>query len=475
MWIRALAVLYFFDKWLFSEWTSIGDLHWIFAEQKAPKVRLHYQPYFRGEPQRMKNIFLLLVLAALILAGCASPSPGTVEPVLTSTQPNTPASGGTGETNPDTPVAMEATATLQPATQTQEPAQPTMTQAPQEIPGWLAYTGNDGNIWMVERISGDRLQVTNDAVPFKPGEPPPENEVSYCCAQWSSDGSLLAYRRDVGTAMESGYQYLIELWVYTPETKESSMLIQGENIPGFSWKPGSHLISYALPIPTEYFLNRSSGLATGIWGVEADSGDTSQLVAPERDYALANPKWSPDGRFMSFEEVFAMEGRGYFAYYDFENQKYTSWEESIGLYDWSPDGETIAYDRLVYTPTGDERIWLRDRQGGDERQLSPETLPGLAFHPLFSPAGDQLAFLDRLGGPETDAVSLYIVDLPDGEPRDLGTFDQVYELSWSPDGSHLALSTGSYESAQVLEVEVSGGTSRVLAEGKQPSWRPQGS
>ena len=170
-----------------------------------------------------------------------------------------------------------------------------------------------------------------------------------------------------------------------------------------------------------------------------------------------------------------MEGRGYFAYYDFENQKYTSWEESIGLYDWSPDGETIAYDRLVYTPTGDERIWLRDRQGGDERQLSPETLPGLAFHPLFSPAGDQLAFLDRLGGPETDAVSLYIVDLPDGEPRDLGTFDQVYELSWSPDGSHLALSTGSYESAQVVEVEVSGGTSRVLAEGKQPSWRPQGS
>lgn len=419
----------------------------------------------------MKGFMIVILLVTLILAGCASPSLGTVEPVLTSTQPLPPTFGGTGETNTNTPLAMGTT--VQPATQTQEPVQSTVTPTPQESPGWLAYIGNDGNIWMVEQVSGENQPVTDDAAPFMPGENPPENEVSYCCAQWSSDGSLLAYRRDVGIAIESGYQYLIELWVYNPETKESRMMLQAEHIPGFSWKPGSHSISYAKPIPTEYFLNRSSGLATGIWAVDTDTRDITQLVSPERDFALANPKWSPDGRFMSFEEIFAMEGRGFFAYYDFENQEYTSWEEAIGMYDWSPDGETIAYDRLVYTPAGDERIWLRDRQNGEERQLSPETLPGLAFHPIFSPTGDQIAFLDRIGGPETDAVSLYVVDLPDGELHDLGTFDQVYELSWSPDESHLALSTGSYESAQVVEVRVTDGTSQVLAEGKQPAWRPQ--
>lgn len=421
----------------------------------------------------MKGFMIGILLAAFILAGCASPSPRTVEPELTSTQPNTPSSAVTGETNTDTPIAMEATTTIQPATQTQEPSPPTETPTPQEVPGWLAYIGNDGNIWMVERVSGEKQQVTDDAVPFLPGEPPPEKEVSYCCTQWSSDSSLLAYRRDAGTAIESGYQYLIELWVYAPETQESHMLMQGENLPGFSWKPESHLITYALPIPTEYFLNRSSGLATGIWLVDADAGDTSQLVSPERDFSLANPIWSPDGRFLSFEEVLAMEGRGNFAYYDFANQEYISWEEAIGQYDWSPDGETIAYDRLNYTPVGDERIWLRDRQNVNERQISPDSQPGYAFRPKFSPKGDQLAYLAKLNGPETDPVTLFVVDLPDGEPGDLGTFDQVYQISWSPDGAFLALSTGPYESAQVVEVTVADGTRRVLAEGREPVWRPE--
>jgi Tol biopolymer transport system component len=420
----------------------------------------------------MQRFIIFLLLATLILAGCSPANPGTSQTGNTETQALSPTAQSGVPTATNAPAATDVPAT-QPATQTQEPAQPTEAAAPQDNQSQIVYTGTDGNIWVLDPVSGEGQQITQDAVPFLPGQPPPEEQISYCCAQWSSDGSLLAYRRDAGTAIESGYQYLIELWVYAPEGQDSRMLVQAENIPGFAWKPMSHLISYALPIPTEYFMNRSQQpqLATGLWAVEADTGNTYQLVAPERGLALVNPQWSPDGRFLSFDEVTAMEGRGYFAYYDFEKQEYQSWEEAIGQYDWSPDSETITYDELTYIATGGERIWTRDRQSGEERPLSPDYQPGYAFHPRFSPQGDQLAYLARLGGPETEPVTLFVVNVQGGEPRNLGEFEQTYELTWSPDGTRLALSSGPYEHPQVVEVQVADGTSTVLAEGREPAWR----
>ncbi|MEJ2305887.1 MAG: hypothetical protein P8Y14_30565 [Anaerolineales bacterium] len=421
----------------------------------------------------MQRFIVFLLLATLILAGCSPASPGTSEPGNTATQALSPTTGSGGPMATDTPVVTDVPAATEPTSQTEEPAQPTEATAPQENQGWIAYTGAGGNIWMLDTASGENQQITRDAAPFQPGQPAPEKQISYCCARWSSDGSLLAYRRDAGTAIESGYQYVIELWVYALESQESRMLVQAENIPGFAWKPMSHLISYALPIPTEYFMNRSQQpqLATGLWAVEANTGDTYQLVAPERGFALVNPQWSPDGRFLSFDEVTAMEGRGDFAYYDFEKQEYQSWKEAIGQYDWSPSSATIAYDGLTYTAIGGERIWLRNRQSGEKRALSPDYQPGYAFRPVFSPQGDQLAYLARLGGPETEPVTLFVIGVQGGEPRNLGVFQQTYELVWSPDGNHLALSSGPYEDPQVVEINVVDGTSTVLAEGREPSWR----
>ncbi|HZD55657.1 MAG TPA: hypothetical protein VE136_02960 [Anaerolineales bacterium] len=422
----------------------------------------------------MQRFMIFLLLVTLAVAGCRPATRATSQPGETATQvlALTAENGETASTG--APVATEVPAASQPLTQTEQPGQPSETAGPEEIQAWIAYTSTDGNIWMLDTVSGEDQQITRDAARFQPGQAAPEKQISYCCAQWSSDGGLLAYRREVGTAIASGYQYVFELWVYAPESSESRMLYQAENIPGFAWKPHTHLISYALPIPTEYFLNRSPQpqLATGLWAVEADTGDTIQLVAPQRGLALVNPQWSPDGGFLSFDEVVGMEGRGYFAYYDFERQEYQSWEEAIGQYDWSPSRATIAFDGLTYTATGGERIWLRDRRGDEERPLSPDYQPGYAFRPWFSPQGDQLAYLARLGGPETEPVTLFLINVLGGEPRKLGVFEQAYEFSWSPDGSHLALSSGPYENPRVVQVKVEDGTSTVLAQGREPAWRP---
>lgn len=420
----------------------------------------------------MTRLMIILSLAVVALAAC---SPGGSQATPTppvDTQADAPTVQAGEPAASDTPAASPAVTASPLAT----PAEAGTTEAATapEGAGWIAFTGPDGNLALIDPDGGERRQITEDAVDFGGGQTAPERVVTYCCAQWSSDGSLLAYRRDVGTAVASGYEYVSELWAYGADSGEARLLLEHDDgSPGFAWKPGSHVIAYARSIPTEYFLDQNSQLAPGIWALEADTGETYELVAPERGFALVRPQWSPDGRFISFDEVFAMEGSGYFAYYDFETQEYVSWERAIGQYDWSPAGEAIAYDTLTYVATGDERIWLRDRQDGEERPLSPDYGTGYAFRPRFSPEGERLAYLAAMDGPESNRVSVFVVDLPDGEPRELDTFTQVYELAWTPDGAYLVLSSGPFEAPQVVVVSVSDGDSAMLASGRDATWQPR--
>lgn len=417
----------------------------------------------------MSRLTILLLLAVMALAACSpAGSPATQAP-----QAETPLASPSVPPASDTPTAVVSATVTASASPSAPTPRPTDTTAPPKGPGWIAFIGTDGNLALVDPAGEERRPITEDAVSFQGGQPSPERLISYCCAQWSSDGSLLAFSREVGTAVSSGYQYISELWVYAAASAEARLLLEvDESIAGFAWQPDSHRIAYGRSIPTEYFLDQESQLAPGIWALEADTGETYELVAPQRGLALVRPQWSPDGRFLSFDEIFAMEGRGYFAYYDFESQAYISWEELIGQYDWSPDGTSIAYDTLTYVATGEERIWMRERQGGEVRPLSPDYGPGYAFRPRFSPQGDRLAYLANLGGPESNRVSLFVIDLPDGEPREVGVFTQVEQFSWSPDGAYLVLSSGPFEAPQVIVVSASDGATDVLVAGRNLAWQP---
>jgi Tol biopolymer transport system component len=156
---------------------------------------------------------------------------------------------------------------------------------------------------------------------------------------------------------------------------------------------------------------------------------------------------------------------GMFAYYDLGNQEYVAWDESVGSASWSPDGSLLTYDRWYYTATGDERLYLRPRQG-DEQLLGPDYEgPAFASQPVFSPAGDQIAYLARLEGPMTDFATIMVLDLAGGEPKSLGQFEDVWEFSWVPDGSHLVFSFGLYPSRHIIALNISDGTQTMLAAG----------
>ena len=420
----------------------------------------------------MIRVSLTLLFVLGLLASCAAPVPQIAQPSPIVTQGLVPDATSSPIRNTPlppsspTPTGWAPTATVE----------PTLTPTPtsEAPPGWIAYTGVDENIWLINAATGEKRQVTQDAMPNKPGVE--KETITYCCAQWSSDGRLLAYQRELGTPISSGYHYLDGLWVYDVISGAARQVLENQDVVGYTWKPLTHLIAYALPVAQGYFTKQRGQLsakdALGIWALNIDEGDPFELVQPQRGFSLVNPKWSKDGRFLAFDEVLGMEGRGQFAHYDFEAKEYVAWDRVIGSYDWAPDSRQIAYDELAYVPSGTERIWLSDRLGKGEQAFSPQYNKGYAFNPVFSPQGDKLAYLAALNGPESNQYTLFVQPLETGEPRSLGVFEQAGDLAWSPDGKQLTLFGGPYEERQVQVVTIANGSVMTLAKGNQPAWQP---
>ena len=409
-------------------------------------------------PNKFRWIMPLCVILLAVMA-CGQVSVGVITPTAANAPGETPAARilvPTSVSTTPTPVS-SPTSDWDPAAATAVPEA--------SIPA-LTYLGPDSNVWVLEAGSETPRQVTFDANLGDEGA-----TVEYINPSLSSDGTLLAYYMDVGTPSANGHDYTYGVWVVNLITGEQRQIMDGR-FAGMAWKPGTHLLAYGHPVEMDYSNPRGesdTAQAMGIHAIDLDSGETHYLVAPERGYDLASPNWSPDGRFLAFSEDITMEGSGLFAYYDLENQEYVAWDESVGLASWSPDGSLLTYDRIIYVATGEERLYLRPRQG-DEQLLGPDyDGPAFAQQPVFSPVGDQIAYIAKLDGPMTDMATIMVLDLAGGEPKSLGQFEDVWELAWVPDGSHVVFSFGPYKSRQIVAINISDGSQTVLAAGSQPA------
>lgn len=412
----------------------------------------------------MRTKLAILIAILFLLAACAPAvlSPPTSIPEDTALPHNPPPPATASPTAPTVEIATPEAA----QSATSEPQDP----EPALSSGWIVYTGVDSNIWMIDRVTGEQRQVTQDASSSQPDAV----QTTYCCAQWSSDGRLLAFRRDVGIPIAGGLDYRSGLAIYDFETGETRVLFEDLYVVGFDWRPGTYEITFAPPIDDRYFLANppAPDFANGLWAVNALTGETAELVPPQRGYSLVRPQWSPDGRYLAFEEVFAMEGRGWFVVYGLDSGEYFAWDRTIGSYAFSSDGERLAYDDLTYVANGEERVYLNDPRGQAQEMVSPDYESGYAFGPAFSPSGTSLAYFANIGGPDNLVYTLNVQDLPAEEVRILGQFPEAWGLEWSPDGERLIFEAGPYDDRQVIEVPVDGGPALVLAGGREPEWQP---
>ncbi|MBW6472266.1 MAG: hypothetical protein K0B14_03995 [Anaerolineaceae bacterium] len=338
---------------------------------------------------------------------------------------------------------------------------------------WIAFEDENMNIAMVNPVTGEIKQVTTNGssvIDTVVGA----QTIQFSRPAWSSDGELLAFKQELLTMEPERLDTVMNIWVYDPTTQTSWMILEDVMLSGFSWRPGSHTISYTVHVEPGYFTARGvvdASLAHGIMLVDIASGEISELVAPQ-DFSLVQPKWSPDGSIVGFDKVHLMEGRGNFAWYDFTNNTYHSWEKAVGGYDWSPAGN-LAYDYLTYIPSGEERIMLNDRMNTAEELFSSAVQEGsFAFAPRFSPSGAQLAYV--VGNGPIDEVfgyQLMLQAIDSSDAQMLLEGEQIETYAWSGDGSFLAASLGFYGSADIVVIDVLNGTVTEVAQGWNPVWQ----
>lgn len=363
---------------------------------------------------------------------------------------------------------IEPTATIEGPKTIEETATPEIS-----LPSWIAYIGLDGNVQLLDVNSGEQIAVTDNgrsAMDF----PQPEHYFLYSDPAWSSDGTLLAYKQTENTQLSDRQDYEYSYIVYDLSSAEKRVLLSGKDLSGFAWKPGSHLLTYSLITDPSYFSSRlevNSDVAKGIMAVDADTMEVSQLVKPQ-DYSLIRPKWSPDGRFISFDEILYMEGRGNFAYYDFEDQEYIRWERPVGYYDWSPDGEMIVYDDLTYVATGEERVYINDRYDEDEQLFSDTDSEYYASFPLFSPDGESVLYKETETAVENNIANLMIKNVDGSEMEDLLEDTSIYDIQWSPDGEYVVVMLGPNDDPTLILVNVYDYSTREIGKGSSPAWQP---
>lgn len=414
----------------------------------------------------MRSILIALIVLTALLAACA-PNP-TVLPTQASGYPaNEPtqlASTITPETGDGYPVSEP---TLASTPEAHEPASTPTTAVVVGTGYRLAYIGTDGNLYIQDSIGG-ASQETSDALGFTQANPNPDRTIAYRDPQWSSDGRMLAFIHETSSQVQDGYNYTWDLQVWDSSADEIRTLVAGQQFAGFAWRPGTYSIAYGVDIPIEYFISGSTTKISGLKAVDASTGQVTDLVKPENDRPLVNPEFSRDGSIVAFQEVIQMEGAGNFAYYEIPAGGYKSWEKPLGKVEILPDAKRILFDDMVYIATGQENVYLGSLDGaGEPQNITRAASPAFAHFPVLSPSGDEFAYIYSNGDLDSTQYEVLASSIDGTNLRSLGTWENPTSMTWTPDGKHVLISQGPYDSPEIYEIDAITGESRQIASGNQ--------
>jgi dipeptidyl aminopeptidase/acylaminoacyl peptidase len=198
--------------------------------------------------------------------------------------------------------------------------------------------------------------------------------------------------------------------------------------------------------------------------------------------AKFSPRWSPAGQRLAY--VLDLEGGERFdiCVYDFATGQH------INL---TPDTPDAIQPRYAWSPAsleGEARIaFASDRSGRFDTYVMPATggpaqpvlslpTPDRAVH--WSPDGRWLAVVSE--GPGQECMT-FIVPVEGGEPRPVADADgpiDARDVSWSPDSTRIAFSSGSRGFFDIGIYELETGQITWMTEGEgdkeQPTWSPDG-
>lgn len=174
-----------------------------------------------------------------------------------------------------------------------------------------------------------------------------------------------------------------------------------------------------------------------------------------------SPAWSPDGRWIAFMRhdvnrtsvviVPAIGGS--------EQEIYTLatnhvWE--YGGLTWTSDGSALVFPQQANAQAPSVLVELNIKGRTIRTLTNPPGGWDGDWTPQFSPDGTRLAFVR---GSEGSVYDIYILTLPNGEPRRITTDGRLIDgLTWSADGSSIIYASNRSGSISLWRVSVRGGT-----------------
>jgi len=281
---------------------------------------------------------------------------------------------------------------------------------------WVAYTVRETNwdenayeteIWLADTAPGSPTPAPRQLTNAKKSSQSPA---------WSPDGSKLAFISD---RTDKRQIYLIN-----PQAGESDALTSiEEGVDRFAWSPDGRSIAYTAMEPK----------SAAIKDREKKYGEY-QVV--EQDYRMTH--------------LFAIDVAAR------ATRTLTSGPFTVGSFEWSPDGKSIAFDHRVNSSpasSGSADISIVTVADATVRKLV--TQEGPDSRPVWSPDGSRIAFETSMANPAYYYTNRLIATVPanGGAPTVLSSsFDEDPSIvAWKPNGLFFSASQGTYSSLYRLD------------------------